>query len=163
MDSTRARIREYRRCPEYADFFPMDQVSETGKFENRTQKRSGQARWCEQELSRAPDSGIRYSQDHRSQWADDDGVEQDSCHPTGSQWMGCKRRAGDRFAPSPYGDDVVHQKENRALFGLDRPDSMTPGMDVVKTQDYGPPGIGYPMVNKSGLFIENDSLDHDPE
>ena len=56
--------------------------------------------------------------------------------------MGCKRLAGDRFAPSPYGDEVVHQ-----------PDSMTPGMDVVETQDYGPPGIGYPMVNQSGLFF----------
>ena len=83
----------------------------------------------------------------------------------GSQRMGRKRWAGDRFAPSPYGDDVVHQKENRwdiprkrALFGSDRPGSMTPGMDVVETQDYGPPGIGYPTVNQSGWFIENDSL-----
>ena len=113
MYSTRTRIREYRRCPEYAEFFPTDQVSETGRFGNQTQKGSGQARWCEQDLSRAPDSGIGYSQDYRSQWDDDDGVEQDSCHPTDSQRMGRKRRAGDRFAPSPRGDDVVHQKENR--------------------------------------------------
>ena len=153
MDLTRTRIREYRRCPEYADFFPTDQVSETGKFGNRTQKGSGHARWFGQDLSRAPDSGIGDSQDHRSQWADDDGVEQDSCHPMGSQWMGRKRRAGDRFVPSPYGDDVVHQKENRwdipckrALFGSNKPDSMTPSMDVVETQDHGPPGIGYPQI-----------------
>ena len=99
MDSARTRIREYRRCPEYAEFFPMDQVSETGKFGNRTQKGSSLARRFGQDVSRAPDSGIGYSQDHRSQRADDDGVEQDSCHPTGSQRMGRKRRAGDRFAP----------------------------------------------------------------
>ena len=36
---------------------------------------------------------------------------------------------------------------------------MKPGMDVVETQEYGPQGIGYPMVNQSGLFIENDSLE----
>ena len=36
---------------------------------------------------------------------------------------------------------------------------MTPGIDVVETQDDGPPGIGYSMVNQSGLFIENDSLE----
>ena len=80
--------------------------------------------------------------------------------------MGRKRRAGDRFAPSSYGEDIVHQRENRwdiprkrALFGSDRPGSRTPVMDVVETQDYGPPGIGYPTVNQSGLFIENDSLE----
>ena len=160
------RIREYRRCLEYAEFFPMDQVSETGKFGNRTRKGSGQARWFGQDLSRAPDSDISYSQDHRSQWADDDGVEQDSCHPTGSQRMGRKRRAGDRFVPSPYGDDVVHQKKNRwdiprkcALFNSNKPNNITPNMDVVEIQDHGLPGIGCPMVNQSGLFIENDSLE----
>ena len=165
MDSARTRIREYRRCPEYVDIFPTNQVSETGKFGNQTQKGFGLARRFGQDVSRAPDSGIGYSQDHRSQWADDDGVEQDSCHPTGSQRMGRRCWAGDRFAPSSYGEDVVHQRENQwdvprkhALFGLDRPGSMTPVMDVVETQDYGPPGIGYPTVNQSGLFIENDYL-----
>ena len=117
-------------------------------------------------MPRAPDSGIGYSQDYRSQWADDDGVEQDSCHPTGSQRMGRKCRAGDRFGPSSYGEYVVHQRENRwdiprkrALFGSDGPGSRTPVMDVGETQDYGPPGISYPTMNQSGLFIENDSLE----
>ena len=94
-----------------------------------------------------------------TQWAGDDWVEQDSCHPMGSQLMGRKRRAGDRFTPSPYEDDVVRQTENwwdtprkRALFGSDGLDSMTSGSDVVEVQDYG-----YPMVAQSGLFIENDS------
>ena len=82
----------------------------------------------------------------------------------GSHLMGRKRRAGDRFAPSPYEDDVVRQTETRwdiprkrALFGLEEPDSMTSGRDVVEAQDYGTPGDGYPMVAQSGLFIENDS------
>ena len=83
MDSTRTRIREHRRCPEYAKFFPPDQVDETGRFGYRTQRGSTQVRWFGQDLSRAPDSGIGYSQDHRTQWAGDDRVEQDSCHPTG--------------------------------------------------------------------------------
>ena len=93
-------------------------------------------------------------------------MEQDSFHPTGSQWLGRKRRAGDQFGPSSYGEDVVHQRENRwdiprkrALFGSDGPGSRTPVMDVGETQDYGPPGISYPTMNQSGLFIENDSLE----
>ena len=78
--------------------------------------------------------------------------------------MGRKRRAGDRFAPSPYDEDVVRQTEHRwdtprkrALFGSDGPDSMTSGSDVVEAQDYELPRDGYPMVAQSGLFIENDS------
>ena len=164
MDSTRTRISEHRCCPEYAEIFPMDQVDETGQFWNQTQRGSTQVRWFGQDLSRAPDSGIGYSQNHRTQWAGDDWVEQDSCHPTGSQLMGRKRRAADRLATSPYVDDVVRQRENRwdtpckrALFGSDGPDSMTSGSDVVEAQDYGPPDDGYPMVAQSGLFIENDS------
>ena len=165
MDSTRTRIREHRRFPEYAEIFPTDQVNESDKFGNRTQKGSVQIRWFGQDLFRAPDSGIGYSHDHRTQWAGGDWVEKDSGHPMGSQLMGRKRRAGDRFAPSPYEDDVVRQTETqwdiprkRALFGLEGPDSMMSGRDVVEAQDYGPPGDGYPMVAQSGLFIENVSL-----
>ena len=53
--------------------------------------------------------------------------------------MGRKRRAGDRFAPSSYEEDVVRQTEHRwytprkrALFGSDEPDSMMSGSDVWK-------------------------------
>ena len=91
-------IREHRRCPEYAEIFPTEQVDETGQFGNQAERGSTQVRWFGQNLSRAPDSGIGYSQDHRMQWTGDDWVEQDSYHPTGSQLMGCKRRAGDRLA-----------------------------------------------------------------
>ena len=38
MDSTRTRIREHRHCPEYVDIFSTDQVNETDKIGNRTQK-----------------------------------------------------------------------------------------------------------------------------
>ena len=58
MDSTRTRIREHRRCPEYAEFFPKDQVNETGKFGNRTQKGCVQVRWFGQDLS--PSTGLGY-------------------------------------------------------------------------------------------------------
>ena len=133
MDSTRTMIREHRRFPEYAEIFEVVQeVHDTGQFGNRTQRGSTQVRWFGQDLSRAPDSGIGCSQDHRTQWAGDDRVEQD--HPTGSQLMGWKRRAGGQLATSPYVDDVVRRRENRwdtphkrALFGSDGPDSMTSG------------------------------------
>ena len=156
--------REYRRCPEYAEIFPTDQVSETGKFGNRTQKGSDQVRWCGQDSSRAPDSGIGYSQDHRTQWAGDDWGKRKFSQPTNSQLMGRKRRAGDRFDLSSYKEDVARQTEHqwdtprkRALFGSDEPDSMTSGSDVVETQDVGLPRDGYSMGAQSGLFTENDS------
>ena len=114
MDSK--RIREHRRCPEYAKKFPTDQLNETDNFGNRTQKGSVPVRWFGQNLSRAPDSGIGYSQDHRTQWAGDDWGKQNSGHPMGSQLMGRKRRAGDRFVPSPCEDDVFCQTETRALY-----------------------------------------------
>ena len=165
MDSTRTMIREHRRCSEYEEIFLTGQVDESGQFGNRTRRGSTQVRRFGQDLSRAPDSGIGYSQDHRTQWASDDWVEQDSYHPTGSQLMGRKRRAGDRLATSPYVDNVVRRRENRwdtprkhALFGSDGPDSMTSGSDIVEAQDCGPPDDGYPIVAQSGLLYENDSL-----
>ena len=166
LHRTRPRriIREYRRCPEYEEFFLSDQVNETGKFGNQTQKGSGQVRWFGQELSRAPDSGIGYSQDHRVQCAGDDWEKRKSNQPMDSQLMGRKRRAGDRFAPSSYEEEVVRQTEHRwdtprkrALFGSDEPDSTTSGSDVVETQDFGLPHDCYAMGVQSGLLIENDS------
>ena len=131
---------------------------------NRTQKGSGQVRWCGQDSSRAPDSGIGYSQDHRTQWAGEDWGKRKFSQPTDSQLMGRKRRAGDRFALSSYKEDVARQTEHwwdtprkRALFGSDEPDSMTSGSDVVETHDFGLPRDGYSMGDQSGLFIENDS------
>ena len=141
------------------EIFPMDQGSDTGKFGNLTQKGSGQVRWCGQDLSWALDSGIGYSQDHRTQWAGDDWEKRKSSHPTDSQLMGRKRLAGDRFAPSSYKEDVARQSEHRwdtprkrALFGSDEPDSMASGSDVMETQDFGLPRDGYSMGAQSGFI-----------
>ena len=80
--------------------------------------------------------------------------------------MGRKRRAGDRLATRPNLDGEVHRMENRwgtpckrALFGLDGPDSMSSGSDVMEAQYWGPPDYGYPVVAQSGLLYENDSLE----
>ena len=126
MDSTRTMIREHRRCPEYSEIFPTRLVDETGQFGDRTQRGSTQVRWFGQDLYPAPDSGIGYSQDHRTQWANGDWVEQASYHPTGSQLMGRKHRAGDRLYPRqigrrpsatvrrPYGDRTATRKCTRS-------------------------------------------------
>ena len=68
-------------------FFSTDQVDDTGQFGNQTERGSNQVPWFGHDLSRAPDSGIGYSQDYRTKWAGDDQVEQDSYHLTGSQPM----------------------------------------------------------------------------
>ena len=60
-DSTRTMTREHRRCPEYSDIFPTGRVDETGQFGDRTQ-----VRWFGQDLSRAPDSGIKATPTKRS-------------------------------------------------------------------------------------------------
>ena len=77
------------------------------------------------------------------QCAGDDWEKQKSNQPTYSQLMGRIRRAGDRFAPSSYEEEVVRQTEHRwdtprkrALFDSDEPVSMTSGSDVVETQDF---------------------------
>ena len=123
-DSTRTMIREHKRCPQYSEIYPTGRVDETGQFGDQTQRGSTQVRWFGQDLSRAPDSGIGYTQDHRTQWANGGLVEPDSYRPTGSQLMGRKRRAGDRLATRPNVDGEVHRTENRlgtprkrALFG----------------------------------------------
>ena len=48
--------------------------------------------------------GIGYSQDYRSQWDNDDGVEEDSCHPTDSQRNDSLETA---WFPSQKLEDVV--------------------------------------------------------
>ena len=69
--------------------------------------------------------------------------------------MGRKCRAGDRFAPGSYKEDVARQTEHqwdtprkRALFGSDEPDSMTSSSDVV---DFGLPRDGY--SNGSSIWV----------
>ena len=119
--------------------FPTRRVDETGPFGDRTQRGSTQVRWFGQDLARAPDSGIGYTQDHRTRWADDGWVEPDSYRPTDSRLMGRKRRAGGRLATRRNVDSAVHRMENqwgiphkRALFGSDGPDSTWSSSDVVE-------------------------------
>ena len=80
------------------------------------------------------------------QCAGDDWEKRKSNQQTDSQLMGRKRRAGDRFFPSSYEEEVVRQTEHRwdtphkhALFGSDEPDNTTSVSDVVETQDFGLP------------------------
>ena len=69
------------RCPEYSEIFQTGRVDETGQFGDLTQRGSTQVRWFGQDLSRAPDLGMGYTQDHRTQWANDGWVEPDSYRP----------------------------------------------------------------------------------
>ena len=150
-------IREYQRCPEYEEIFSTDQVSETSKFGNRTQKGLVKS-----------DGLDRIYPEHRTRvLATARITECNVLVMTGrskSQTNRRTHRAGDRFAPSSYEEEVVRQTEHRwdtprkhALFGSDEPDSTTSGSDVVETQDFGLPRDGYAMGAQSGLFIENDS------
>ena len=127
-DSTRTMLRKPRRCPEYSKKIPSGQFDETGQIGDRAQRRSSQVLWFGQDLSRAPDSGIGYTQENRKKWANGGWVEPDSHRPTNSQLMGRKRRAGDRLDAKPDVDREVRRMENRwdtprkrALFGLDGP------------------------------------------
>ena len=142
----------------------QDNDKETGQFGDRTQRGSTQVRWFGQDLVRAPDSGIGYTQDHRTRWSDDGWVEPDSYRLTDSRLMGRKRLAGGRLATRRNVNSVVHRMESqwgiphkRALFGSDGPDSTSSSSDVVKDHYLEPPDDGYPVVTQSGLLHENDS------
>ena len=104
-------------------------------------------------MSREPDSGIGYTQDHQMRWGDDGWVEPDSFAPTTSQPTGHKSRAGGRSAVRRIPDGTVHWRDNqwgiprkRALFASDGPDSTSSGSDVVEGQFGGPSDDGCPGV-----------------
>ena len=158
-DSTRTMLRESRYCPEYSEFFPTARFDDPGQWiGDRTQRRTGQVRWFGQDLSGAPDSGIGYTQDNRTQWVNGGWVELDSNRPTSSQPMGRKRQAGDWLDTRPNVDREVRRTKNRwgtprkrAVFGSDGPDSMSSGSDIAKAQLWWPPDGEYPVVAQSGL------------
>ena len=134
-----------------------------GRFSSDLDIAGPEVRWFGQDLARALDSGIGYTQDHRTRWADDGWVEPDSYHPTESRLMGRKRQAGGRLATRRNVDSAVHRMENqwgiphkRALFGSDGPDSTSSNSDVVEGHYLDPPDDGYPVVTQSGLLHEND-------
>ena len=156
MDDVRTMKREHRQYPEYSEFFSTERVDETGRFGDRPQRESTQVRWLGQDVSREPDSGIGYTQDHQTRWADDGWVEPDSFAPTTSQPTGRKRRAGGRSAVRRIPDGTVHLRDNqwgiphkRALFASDGPDSTSSGNDVVEGHYGGPPDDGYPGIANS--------------
>ena len=166
MDAIRTMTGEHRRCPEYSESFPTRPVDETGQFSDRTRMGSTQVRWFGQDLSRAPDSGIGYTQDHRTRWADNGWVEPDSYRLTASQLMGRKHRAGGRLATRRNVDSTVHRMESqwgiphkRALIGSDGPDSMSSSSDVVEGHHLEPPDDRYPVMTQSGLIQNNDSCE----
>ena len=75
MDDVRIMTREYRQYPEYSNFFSTRRADD--RFEDRPQRESTQIKWGGQDGRREPDSGIGYTQDHRTRWTDDGWVEPD--------------------------------------------------------------------------------------
>ena len=147
MDDVRTMTREHRQYPEYSENFSTERVDETGRFGDRPQRESTQVRWFGQEVSREPDSGIGYTQNHQTRWADDGWMEPDSFALTTSQPTGRKHRAGGRSAVRQIPDGAVHWRDNqwgiphkRALFVSDGPDSTSSGSDVVEGH-YGGGGL----------------------
>ena len=143
--------RAYRQYPEYSKFFSTERVDETGRFRDRPQRESTQVRWGGQDGRREPDSGISYTQDHQTRWADDSWVKPDSFAPTTSQPAGRKRRAGGRSAVRQIPDDNQWGiPRKRALFVSDGPDSTTSGSDVLEGHYERPPDDGYSDIANSG-------------
>ena len=146
MDDVRTMTREYRQYPKYSEFFLTERVDETGRFGDHPQRESTQVRWRGQDRSREPDSGIGYTLDHQTRWADDGWVEPDSFAPTTSHPKGRIRRAGGRSAVRRIPDGTVHRRDNqwgipckRALFVSNGPDSTTSGSGVLEGHYGGPP------------------------
>ena len=76
MDDVRIRTREYRPYPEYCEKNSTRQADD--QFEDHRQRESTQVKWGGQDGRREPDSGIGYTQDHRTRWIDEGWVEMES-------------------------------------------------------------------------------------
>ena len=127
-DSTRTRLRESRHCPDYSDIFPTGRLDPGQLIGDRTQRKTSQVRWFGQNLSEVPDSDIGYTFDNRMHRTNEVCGEPDTYHPTSSQPMGCKRRAGDRLDTRPNVDRKVRWEgtwwgtpHKHDLFGSDGP------------------------------------------
>ena len=99
------------------------------RYEDRPLRESTQVRWGGQDGRREPDSGIDYTQDHRTRWTDDGWMKPDSFGLNNMQLTGRKRRAGSRSAVKRIPDGTVLQRDNQwgiprkcALFASDGPD-----------------------------------------
>ena len=127
------------------------------RFEDHPQRESAQVKWGGQDGKREPDSGISYTQDHRTQWIDDGWVETESFAPNTVQPTGRKCRAGGRSAVKRIPDGTVLRRDNqwgiprkRALFASDRPDSTTSGSGILEGHYDRPPEEGYSDIPNSG-------------
>ena len=157
MDDVRTMTREYRQYPEYSEFFSTRRVDDTGRFGDRPQRESTQVKWGGQDGRREPDSGIGYTQDHRTRWTDDSWVEPDSFAPNTAQPTGRKHRAGGRSAMKRIPDGTVHRRDNqwgiprkRALFVSEGSDSTTSGSDILEGHYERPPEDGHSDIPNSG-------------
>ena len=135
MDDVSTMTREYRQYPEYSELFSTRRADD--QFEDRPQRESTQVKWGGQDGRREPDSGIAYTQDHRTWWTDDGWVELDPFAPNTVQLTGRKRRAGG-----------IPRK--RALFASDGPDSTTSSSDILEGHYDRPPEEGYSDIPNSG-------------
>ena len=73
MDNVRKRTKEYGQYPEYSNFFSTKRADD--RFEDRPRREPTHVKWGGQDGRREPDSGIGYTQDHRTRWKDDGWVE----------------------------------------------------------------------------------------
>ena len=113
--------------------------------------------WGGQDGRREPDSGIGYTQDHRTRWTDDGWLEPDSFALNNIQPTGRKRRAGGRSAVKRIPDGTVLRRDNQwgiprkhALFVSDGPDSTTSGSDILEGHYDRPPEKEYSDIPNSG-------------
>ena len=137
MDDVRKMTREYGQYPQYSEQFSTRRADD--RFEDRPRRESTQVKWGGQDRRREPDSGIGYTQDHRTRWTDDGWVEPDLFAPNTVQPTGHKRRAGGRSAVKRIPDGTVLRRDNqwgiprkRALFVPDGPASTTSGSDILE-------------------------------
>ena len=105
MDDVRTMTRECGQYPEYSEFVSTQRADDRCK--DRPQRESTQVRWGGQDGRREPDSGIVYTQDHRTRWTDDGWVESDACAPNTIQPTGRIRRAGGRSAVKRIPDGTI--------------------------------------------------------
>ena len=155
MNDVRTMTREYGQYPEYSEKNVTQRAG--NRCEDRPRRESTQVIWGGQDGRREPDSGIGYTQDHRTWWTDDGWMEPDSFGLNNMQPMGRKRRAGGRSAVKRIPDGTVLRRVNqwgipwkRALFVSDGPDSTTSGSDILEGHYDRPPEEEYSDIPNSG-------------
>ena len=148
MNNSRTMTRQYS---EYSNF------STQREYERDADLQSTQVRWGGRDGRREPDSGLDCTQDHRTWWTGDTGVNPDSFAQKTEQPAGRKRRAGGRLAGKQIPDGTVLRRDNqwdipqkRALFISDGPDSTTSGSDIPDGHYDRPPEVEYSDILISG-------------